>query len=86
MPATNTKIITGSALIDGNGGAVLKNPAVVIEGARIKSVGEAGKVVGAAIGVFSPGTPNLVRDSADYMLADTDAVEEFVVWLAETLG
>jgi hypothetical protein len=43
-------------------------------------------LAGAAIGVFSPGTPDLVRDSADYTLADTDAVEEFVVWLAETLG
>ena len=44
MTATNTKIITGSTLIDGNGGTVLKNPAIVIEGDRIKSIGEAGKV------------------------------------------
>ena len=47
---------------------------------------EAGTVAGAAVGVFSPGTPDIVRDAADYTLADTDAVEEFVVWLAETLG
>lgn len=52
----------------------------------VQRLREAGKVAGAAIGVFSSGTPNLVRDSADYMLADTDAVEEFLVWLAETLG
>lgn len=44
MPATNTKVLTGGMLIDGNGGETLKNPVIVIEGQRIKEVGEAGKV------------------------------------------
>jgi imidazolonepropionase-like amidohydrolase len=33
------KIIKGATLIDGNGGAPLKNPVVVVQGRRIKSVG-----------------------------------------------
>ncbi|MDH3230151.1 MAG: amidohydrolase family protein [Alphaproteobacteria bacterium] len=44
MPATNTKVITGGTLIDGNGGPALEDPVVLIEGARIKAVGAAGSV------------------------------------------
>ena len=39
-----TKVIYGGALIDGNGGSVLKNPAIVIEGKRIKAVGTKGQL------------------------------------------
>jgi imidazolonepropionase-like amidohydrolase len=44
MPATNTKVITGGTLIDGNGGPALNNPVVVIQDKRITAVGESGKV------------------------------------------
>ncbi len=39
-----TKVIYGGALIDGNGGSVLKNPAIVVEGKRIKAVGTKGQL------------------------------------------
>jgi imidazolonepropionase-like amidohydrolase len=39
-----TKVIYGGALIDGNGGPVLKNPAIVIEGKRIKAIGTKGQL------------------------------------------
>ena len=52
----------------------------------VQRLRDQGRVAGAAVGVFSPGTPEIVRDAADYTLADTDAVEEFVVWLAEMQG
>ncbi|MGH8663417.1 MAG: amidohydrolase family protein, partial [Burkholderiales bacterium] len=46
VPAEGGKLvaITGKALIDGNGGAVVKNPVIVLEGKRIKAVGVKGKV------------------------------------------
>ena len=37
-------VIQGGTLIDGNGGAPLKSPVIVLEGRRIKAVGEKGKV------------------------------------------
>ncbi len=45
-PAEGGKVvaITGKALIDGNGGPVLKDPVVVLEGKRIKAVGAKGSV------------------------------------------
>ena len=52
----------------------------------VQRLRDEGRVGGAAVGVFSPGTPDVVRAAADYTLADTDAVEEFVVWLSERLG
>jgi len=52
----------------------------------IRRLRNEGQVAGAAVGVLSPGTPAVVCDAADFTLADTDAVEEFVVWLAEELS
>ena len=43
-PKGDVKVITGATLIDGNGGAPIKNPVIVLEGRRIKAVGEKGKV------------------------------------------
>ncbi|MEX2449543.1 MAG: amidohydrolase family protein [Rhodospirillales bacterium] len=42
--AAKTTVIKGGALIDGNGGPVVKNPVIVIEGKKIKAVGPASKV------------------------------------------
>ena len=52
----------------------------------VQRLRDQGGIVGAAVGVFTAGTPDVVRDASDYTLADTDAVEAFVVWLSETLG
>jgi imidazolonepropionase-like amidohydrolase len=37
-------VINGGTLIDGNGGPVMKNPVIVLEGRRIRQVGPKGKV------------------------------------------
>jgi len=41
---SKTRVIRGKALIDGNGGSLIKDPVIVIEGKRIKAVGTKGKV------------------------------------------
>ncbi|MGH9810180.1 MAG: hypothetical protein ACRD9W_23510, partial [Terriglobia bacterium] len=41
MSGSGMKAIKGKALIDGNGGPVVQNPVIVLEGQRIKSVGPA---------------------------------------------
>lgn len=42
-----------------------------------------GLIRGLTVGVLSAGTPQLVLDNVDYILADTNAVEDMLVWLAE---
>jgi imidazolonepropionase-like amidohydrolase len=43
-PKGDVKVIKGATLIDGNGGAPLKDPVIVLEGRRIKAIGAKGKV------------------------------------------
>ena len=52
----------------------------------VRRLREQGRADGLAIGVLSPGTPGVVREAADYTVESTDAVEEFLVWLSETLA
>lgn len=42
--ANKVKVIRGGRLIDGNGGPVIKNPVVIVEGKRIKAVGTKGEI------------------------------------------
>ncbi|HET7633168.1 MAG TPA: hypothetical protein VFK51_00410, partial [Burkholderiales bacterium] len=45
-PVKNAKIrvIRGGRLIDGNGGAVTKDPVIIVEGKRIKAIGKKGTI------------------------------------------
>jgi len=47
---------------------------------------DAGRIQGLSIGVLSAGTPDEVLETADYSLADTNAVERLLVWLADLGG
>lgn len=47
---------------------------------------DAGRIRGLSIGVLSAGTPGEVLGATDYSLADTDAVERLLAWLAELGG
>src|SRR5688572_17254802 len=42
--ASKVRVIRGARLIDGNGGPVIKNPVVIVEGKRIKAVGIKGEI------------------------------------------
>jgi imidazolonepropionase-like amidohydrolase len=59
-PGAAITVIEGASLIDGNGGAPLKNSVIVIDGARIKTVGVRGAVP-------YPAAANIIR--ADDMTA-----------------
>ena len=39
-----TRVIRGGRLIDGNGGKVVKDPVIIVEGKRIKAVGVKGRL------------------------------------------
>src|SRR5689334_16423427 len=43
-PQSQTLVIEGGTLIDGRGGAPIQNAVIVVQGSRIKAVGEKGKV------------------------------------------
>jgi trehalose 6-phosphate phosphatase len=47
---------------------------------------DAGRIQGVSVGVLSSETPDEVLETADYALADTEAVERFLVWLAAAIG
>ena len=51
----------------------------------VQALRETGLVAGVTVGVLSPDTPDVVRATVDYTLADTDATEELVVRLVEEL-
>ncbi len=42
--APKIRVIRGARLIDGNGGAVIKNPVIIVEGKHIKAVGKQGEL------------------------------------------
>jgi len=44
MAKAKERVIKGKTLIDGNGGPVLRDPVIVVEGSRIKSIGSKDKV------------------------------------------
>jgi trehalose 6-phosphate phosphatase len=48
----------------------------------VHSMRNEGTIDGLAVGVLSPGTPRLVLENVDYVLANTSAVEDILVWLA----
>jgi trehalose 6-phosphate phosphatase len=52
----------------------------------LRRLRQTGQVAGLAIAVRSEGTPSAVLDAADYTLASTDAVGEFLTWLAAQTG
>lgn len=49
----------------------------------IRQLRETGAIEGASVGVLSAGTPEIVLRNVDYSLADTEAVEDLLVWLSE---
>ena len=44
VPGAKVTIIRGGRLIDGKGGPVTVNPVIVIEGKRIKAIGQQGRI------------------------------------------
>jgi trehalose-phosphatase len=48
----------------------------------VRAMRDEGAIDGLAVGVLSAGTPELVLQNVDYVLADPTAVEDILVWLS----
>lgn len=70
-------VILGGRIIDGSGGPALENGVVVIEGARIKAVGEAGKMS------YAPGARVINASGKTILPGLIDSHIHFVEWMPQ---